>query len=442
MQSVDQIIHAKWIITGEKQEPLTQHALVIENGMIKEVISSELAKQRYTAKKSEEYLNHAIMPGIINSHTHIGMNYFRGLADDLALMNWLNNHIWPAEKQWVNHEFVRDASLFAMAEMIRSGATCFNDMYFFLQATAEAAEIAGMRAHIGITVLEFPTNWGQNPDEYFKKGLEFYEQYKNHKLVTTTLAPHAPYTVSDATFKRVKEISEKYNLKINLHLHETADEVNQSLTQYKMRPIRRMNELGLLSPQLIAIHMTQINDEDLEILAATKPNVVHCPESNMKLASGICPVEKLIARGINVALGTDSVASNNDLDMISEMRSAAFVAKFSTLNPESLTAQQAMTLATINGAKALGIDHFTGSLTAGKAADFIAINLDEIETLPLYHPVSQIVYSGSRNQVTDVWVAGKQLMKNRKLLTLDENELKAKARAWSEKISGKACVVS
>lgn len=442
MQSIDHIVHAKWIITGvENQEPLTNHSLIIDGGIIKEILPTDQAKQRYSAKQTQEFHSHAIMPGLINAHTHIGMNFFRGLADDLALMNWLNNHIWPAEKQWVSHEFVRDASLFAMAEMIRSGTTCFNDMYFYLQATAEAAEIAGIRAHIGITVLEFPTNWAQSPEEYFKKGLAFCEQYKNHPLVTTTLAPHAPYTVSDQTFLRVKEISEKYGLKINLHLHETADEVNQSLSQFNMRPIKRLNQLGLITPQLIAIHMTQLNDEDLDILQAGKPSVVHCPESNMKLASGACPVEKLLAREVNVALGTDSVASNNDLDMISEMRSAAFVSKLSTLNPESLTAHQALTLATRNGAKALGIDYFTGSLEAGKAADFVAFNLDEIETLPLYHPISQIVYSGSHHQVTDVWVGGKQLLKNRQLTTLDEKELKSKAVMWSKKINAKEAAV-
>ncbi len=441
MQNVDHIVHAKWVITGiETQATLTNHSLVIDKGIIKDILPTDLAKQRYSAARTDEYTNHAIMPGIINSHTHIGMNYFRGLADDLALMNWLTNHIWPAEKAWVNHEFVRDASLFAMAEMIRSGTTCFNDMYFFLQATAEAAEIAGMRAHIGMTVIEFPTNWAQTTDEYFTKGIEFYEQYKNHPFITTTMAPHAPYTVADKTFVRIQEVAEKYNLKINLHLHETADEVNQSLAQVNKRPIKRLHDLGFLSPRVIAIHMTQINDEDLDILAKTKPSIAHCPESNMKLASGACPVEKLKAAGLNVALGTDSVASNNDLDMISEMRSAAFVSKLSTLNPESLTASQAISLATINGAKALGIDHITGSLTTGKAADFIAIHLDEIETLPVYHPTSQIVYSGSRHQVSDVWVAGKQLMKNRKLLTLDENELKQKATMWRDKIRNGAVV--
>lgn len=435
MESADQIIHAKWIITCEdKNKILENHALVVKNGLIKDILPSDAANKQYQSASTQEFSTHAITPGFINAHSHIGMNLFRGLADDLALMNWLQNHIWPAEKKWVSHEFVRDASMLAIAEMIRSGTVCFNDMYFFFQATAEAVEVSGVRGHIGITVIEFPTNWAQTTDEYFSKGLEFYEQYKKHPRVTTTLAPHAPYTVSDQSLLRVKEIAETHNLKINIHLHETADEVNQSLANVKKRPIKRLHDLQFLSPRVIAIHMTQINDEDLEILSKDKPNIAHCPESNMKLASGICPVETLKSRGLNVALGTDSVASNNDLDMISEMRSAAFLSKLSTLNPESLTAEEALKMATLNSAKALGIDHLTGSLTIGKSADFIAIDLNQLETQPLYHPLSQIVYSAGRNQVTDVWVCGKQLLKNRMLTTLDEKELIAKAHYWSEKI--------
>lgn len=436
MEQIDHIIHAKWIIAGEPLVVLENHALVLKDGKIHAILPSKEVATQFQAHKTEHYEAGAIIPGLINSHTHIAMNYFRGLADDLALMNWLNNHIWPAEKKWVSHEFVHDASLFAMAEMIRSGTTCFNDMYFFLSATAEAAQIAGLRAHIGITVIEFPTNWAQTTDEYFSRGLEFFEQYKKHDRITATLAPHAPYTVSDQSMLRVKEMAETHDLKINLHLHETADEVNQSLEQIKKRPIQRLHDLGLISPRLIAVHMTQLNEDDLEIIAVEKPSVVHCPESNMKLASGVCPVEKLLARGLNVALGTDGAASNNDLNMLGEMRTSAFLAKLSTHNPESLSAEKALTLATINGAKALGIDHITGSLAKGKAADFAVINLEEIETYPLYHPISQIVYAASRQQVTDVWVAGKQLMKNRQLLTLDEKELLAKAKQWSDKIRG------
>jgi len=435
MEPIDQIIQTKWLITCEKNQPLLEdHALVIHQGKIKDILPNKLAKERYMAKTTENYATHAVMPGLVNTHTHLAMNMFRGLADDLALMNWLTNHIWPAEKKWVSQEFVRDASLFAMAEMIRSGTTCFNDMYFFLQATAEAADIAGMRGSIGITVIDFPTAWAATTDEYFSKGLDFYEKYKNHDRIKATLAPHAIYTVSDKNLVRVKEVSDKYNLKINMHIHETADEINQSIQQTQQRPLKRLQTLGLLSPQLIAVHMTQINQTDLEILQSTQPNIVHCPQSNMKLASGACPVVKLQEHGLNIALGTDGAASNNDLNMLEEMRSATFMAKYSTSNPESLSAQEVVTMATLNGAKALGIDDVTGSLKIGKAADFIAINLEAIETLPVYHPVSQIVYSASRSQVTDVWVAGKQLLKNRELTTLDEQDLIKKAKYWGEKI--------
>lgn len=435
MQTVDQIIHARWLITGEEENQTHEnHALVIHQGMIKDILPSASAKQQYQSSHVEEFSSHAVLPGLVNTHTHLAMNYFRGLADDLALMNWLNNHIWPAERQWVSEEFVYDASLFAMAEMIRSGTTCFNDMYFFLQATAKAAEIAGIRAFIGTTVMDFPTAWAKDADEYFAKAIEFIEEYRNHSHVTPTLAPHAPYTVADKNLLRVKEVAEQYNLKINIHLHETADEVNQSLEQIKQRPIHRLQKLGLITPRLIAIHMTQINEEDLAILEAGKPNIVHCPESNMKLASGICPIEKLKAKGLNVALGTDGAASNNDLNMLGEMRTASFLAKLGTLDPTALPAPQAITMATLNGAKALGIANITGSLMVGKSADFIAVNLNEIETLPLYHPCSQIVYSAARQQVTDVWVSGKRLLKNRKLMALDEEALKEKARYWEKKI--------
>lgn len=436
MQTVDQVIHAKWLITcEEKNEVLENYALIIDKNCIKDILPSTSVSHHYQSDHTLTYPTHAILPGFINTHTHASMNLFRGLADDLALMDWLTNHIWPAEVKWVSHDFVRDASLFAMAEMIRSGTTCFNDMYFFLQATADTALQAGIRAHIGMTVIDFPTAWAKTPEEYLQKGLEFYAEYKHYDRITATLAPHAPYTVSDSTLINVRDAAYEYDLKINMHIQETAHEVEQSLSQYKMRPLQRLDKLELVSPKLIAIHMTQINEEDKEILQLKKPHIVHCPESNMKLASGTCPVVDLKKLGLNVALGTDGAASNNDLDMLSEVRSAAFLAKLSTQDPRALNAEEALTMATLNGAKALGIDHITGSLTKGKSADFIAINLEEIETLPLYHPISQIVYAASRQQITDVWVAGKQLMKNRELLTIDEKAVIAKAKEWKEKIA-------
>ncbi len=435
MQNADQILHARWLLTGEPAATvLENHALIIKNGLITAILPSKEVATAYQAPIENHYTTHALLPGFINAHTHLAMNYFRGLADDLPLMDWLNHHIWPAEKKWVSHEFVRDASLFAMAEMIRTGTTCFNDMYFFLQATAEAADIAGLRAHIGMTVLEFPTAWAASADEYFIRGLEFFKEYRDHPRIQTTFAPHAPYTVSDASFLKIKEIANEFDLRINLHLHETQQEVDQSIETHGMRPIARMHKLGLLSEKLIAIHMTALNPEDIEILTDTRPAIVHCPESNMKLASGACPVSQLLAKHLCVALGTDGAASNNDLDMLSEMRSAALLAKLTTRNPEALSAETALQLATFNSAKALGIEKITGSLCVGKAADCITIQLDEIETLPLYHPISQIVYAAGRHQVTDVWVAGKQLMKNRKLTTLDENDLMNRAKIWQEKI--------
>ena len=431
MQPMDHVIHAKWIITGEKNQPILEnHAVLIDKGVIQKIIPSAQAKQHYEAKQVDDYAYHALLPGFINAHTHLGMNYFRGLGCDLMLMDWLNGYIWPAEKKWLSHEFVHDASLFAMAEMIRSGTTCFNDMFYFPEAIADAAITAGMRGFVSIHVIDFPTAWTQNTDESLEKGLAFYEQYHPHPLLTPTLAPHAPYTVTDDSFMRVLDLAQSLSLKINVHLHETQAEIEQSMAQYNKRPIKRLYDLGFLSSEVIGVHAVQLNEEDLEILQMTRPSVVHCPESNMKLASGVCPVVSLQNRGINVALGTDSVASNNDLNMLNEMRTATFLAKVTQKDPVCLNVNETLAMGSLNGAKALGIDKIVGTLQPGKAADFIAINLDELETLPVFDPAVQVIYSSSRHQVTDVWVAGKQLLKNRELLTIDEEALKAKARLW------------
>ncbi len=434
MKQADQIIHARWIIPCETNQVLENHALVIEKDKILDLLPSAEAEKNYSAPLVERFSTHVLTPGFINTHTHIGMNLFRGLADDLALMDWLDHHIWPAERAFVSQELVYDASRLAAAEMVRSGTTCFNEMYFFLPATAIAADEAGIRGQVGITVIDFPTAWAKNVDDYLEKGLNFYEEYKGHPRIGCTLAPHAIYTVAENTLSKIRDLAEKYRLKINMHVQETAQEVKQSLAQTQKRPLKRLHDLGLVTPDLIAIHMTQINEEDLAILEQGKPQIVHCPESNMKLASGSSPVTTFRKKGLNVALGTDGVASNNDLDMISEMRAATLLAKLSTEDPQALPAAEVLQMATLNGAKALGLDKITGSLRIGKAADFITLDLHAIETQPLYHPCSQIVYAASRNQVSDVWVAGKRLMKNRELLTLDEKALLKKAGEWQKKI--------
>lgn len=434
-QAVDFLVSAQYVITCEEaNRVLKDHSIAVSEGRIVDILPTQDAIRKYSAPR-QSFDTHAILPGFINAHTHLAMNAFRGLADDMALLDWLTQYIWPAETKWVSESFVYDASKLAIAELIRSGTTCFNDMYFFPEATARVTEEAGIRGHIGMTIIDVPTVFAQNTEEYFARAGEFYAAFHHHPLVTPTFAPHSTYTVSIDNLARVQALAIEQNCRINIHLQEAASEVAQSNELYHKRPLARLAEIGMVSDRLIAIHMTQINEEDEQILKQYQPHLVHCPESNMKLSSGASPVEKLSALGLNIALGTDGAASNNDLSMLGEMKTAAFLAKLSTGNPKALSAETVLKMATIRGAKALGIEHDTGSLTVGKSADFIAIKLDEIETMPLYHPVSQIVYSASRRQVTDVWVKGKQLLKERALLTLDEAEVKAKTNEWRDLIS-------
>ncbi|MCW8931123.1 MAG: TRZ/ATZ family hydrolase, partial [Gammaproteobacteria bacterium] len=374
----------------------------------------------------------------INTHTHAAMTLMRGLADDLPLMEWLSEHIWPAEGQHVNYQFVKDGSDLAIAEMIRSGTTTFNDMYFFPDATAKSAEEAGIRVSLGLIMIDFPSAWAKDSEDYLHKGLQLHEQYRHHPLISTAFAPHAPYTVSDGPLEQIKIYAEKLDIPIHIHLHETQDEVNDSVSNTGMRPIARLEKLGLLSPLLIAVHMTQLEDYEIELLKHHGVHIVHCPESNLKLASGFCPVGKLSDSKINTAIGTDGAASNNDLDMLSEMRTTALLSKAVAENASIIPAHVALKMATLNGAKALGLDSITGSLSNGKAADITAIDLKKIETQPIFNPISQIVYSSSREQITDVWVQGKHLLNNRHLTTLDTEQILQKAKKWGDKIQLKS----
>lgn len=443
--NIDTLINARWVIpldpqnnkSGNKQPGnhiLEHHSVAIDDGKILAILPTEKAQNKYTPITEHDLESHALLPGFINCHTHAAMSMFRGLADDLPLMEWLNEHIWPAEQQWISSEFVNHGTRHAVAEMLRSGTTTFNDMYFFPDQVAEVAIETGIRAMIGLILIDFPTAWAKDADEYLAKGEQVHDKYRHNSRIHIAFAPHAPYTVSDEPLQRISTLAEELDIPIHMHIHETADEINQSEEQYGKRSIQRLHELGLLSPRLMAVHMTQLTDEEIILLSAQGVHVVHCPESNLKLASGFCPVSELLRQDINVALGTDGAASNNDLDMLGEMRTAALLAKGISGNSSNLPAYQALQMATINGAKALGIDHITGSLTQGKAADVIAINLDSIETQPLYDPISHIVYSANRNQVSDVWVAGKQLLDNRQLTSIDETGLLSKTRLWQEKI--------
>ncbi|MFK8066969.1 MAG: TRZ/ATZ family hydrolase [Gammaproteobacteria bacterium] len=432
---IDTLIHAGWIVPVEPENVvLEQYAIAIHEGEIVELLPSIDAIEKYQAGNVHHLEDHLLTPGLINAHTHAAMNLFRGLSDDKPLMTWLNDHIWPAEQEAVSAEFVLDGTRHAIAEMIHSGTTCFNDMYFFPDQVAHIATVAGMRTMVGMIVIDFPSAWANDAEAYFHKGLEVHDQYRNEPLVSTCFAPHAPYTVNDEALKKVAVHAEELDVQITIHLHEIAHEVEESIKQTGERPIQRLERLGLLSPRLIAVHMTQLNDVDKELIKKHGVNIVHCPESNLKLASGFCPVFDLEQNEVNVALGTDGAASNNDLDMLGEMRSAALLAKGVSQNAEALPAFKALKMATLNGAKALGLDDKIGSLTVGKQADIIAVNMNTIETQPLYDPISQLIYSANRDQISDVWVAGRQLLQDGKLQTLDEQEILQKSREWQAEL--------
>lgn len=433
---IDTIIHATWIAPVVPENTVHQnYSIAIHEGRIRDLLPKNEILEKYHSGIEIVLNNQILIPGLINTHTHSPMSLMRGLADDLPLMDWLNNHIWPTEQKHVSAEFVFDGSLLACAEMIRSGTTCFNDMYFFPEETARAVEQSGMRTKLGLILIDFPSAWAKDADEYLSKGIELHDQLHNNSLISTAFAPHAPYTVSDEPLKRIATYAEELDIPIHIHLHETADEVEQAVLETGKRPIERLNELGLLSPRLLAVHMTQLTDDEIKLVAETGAHVLHCPESNLKLASGFSPTFKLQQAGVNVTLGTDGAASNNDLDMIAEMRTAALLAKAVANNASALPAEEVLNMATINAAKALGLDSEIGSLEIGKSADITAVDLGGIENQPVYNPVSHLIYSAGRENVSNVWVAGNHLLKDRELTTLDEKSILEKAKYWQEKIS-------
>jgi 5-methylthioadenosine/S-adenosylhomocysteine deaminase len=433
--NVDLILHARWIIPVEPAHTVLEHqSIAIRDGKIAAIANTDEISANFRADTVNELTNHALIPGLINTHTHAAMSLMRGLSDDLPLMTWLNDHIWPAEGKWVCKDFVRQGTEHAVAEMIRSGTTCFNDMYFFPDAAGAVASAAGIRACIGLIVIDFPSAWATNWQEYIDKGLAVNDQFRNDELITRAFAPHAPYSVSNEPLQKILTYSDELDIPIHIHLHETQDEIDQGMANHGSRPLHRLAELGLLTPSLMAVHMTHLQDNEIEHFSKTGAHIVHCPQSNMKLASGFCPVQRLQDAGVNVALGTDGAASNNDLDMLAEMQSAAMLGKAVANDAAAVSAETALEMATINGAKALGIDDITGSLAIGKAADITAIDLSQLETRPLYNPVSQIVYAADRQQVTHVWCNGKALLKDRELQTLDMNKLLNNADSWQEKL--------
>ena len=435
MKHVPTLIHGKHIIPMDgKARALNDFSIAVQDGHIIDIAPRREAAERYSCDACHTYDHHIIIPGLINTHTHAGMSLFRGLAHDLPLMEWLNHHIWPAEQKWMSEDFVRLGTQLAMAEMIRGGVTCFNDMYFFPEIAAQEVIRSGMRGHLGMILLDFPTPYAACAEEYLSKGLELHSRYSSHPQVRCTFAPHAPYTVSDRPLERIAALADELGLPVHIHLHETENEISMSVEQYGMRPLQRLNEHGLVNDRLIAVHMTQLEDEEIELLADTGASIVHCPQSNLKLASGFCPVQELHDNHVNVTLGTDSCASNDDLDVLGEMHTAALLAKGVARDASAMPAYESLRCATINAASALGIAHITGSLETGKAADMTVIDIEQIEAQPVYEPIGHTVYATQRAQVSDVWVQGELLLHDKQLQTLDQDEIVSSAREWGKKI--------
>lgn len=428
-------INARWLIPIEPADVVLEHqAVLVQGDRIAAIVSQDEADARFRAKEVIDLPSHVVLPGLINMHGHAAMSLFRGLADDLPLMTWLNDHIWPAEGTFVSEAFIADGTQLAMAEMLRTGTTTFSDMYFFPEIVAQLAHDAGMRAQICFPLLDFPTPWGSGPDEYLSKGEAFIKQWQDNAFIMPAIGPHAPYTVSDEPLRKAVALSEATGAPIQIHLHETAFEVADAMEKSGKRPTARLAELKVLGTNTQCVHMTQIDESDIALLQATGVHVIHCPESNLKLASGLSPVQTFRKAGVNVAIGTDGAASNNDLDLFGELNTAAMLAKVVADDASALSAHEALAMATIQGARALGRDHELGSLAAGKLADIIAVDLGDPFLQPVYDPASHLVYSNHGRQVSHSWINGVPQVQEGKLTRIDVPDLMLRVQGWADRI--------
>ncbi|MBL8519739.1 MAG: TRZ/ATZ family hydrolase [Betaproteobacteria bacterium] len=431
-----QIISPRWLIPVEPEGVvLDHHSVVVEGPRIRALLPAEVARREYPTAHETRLDGHVLVPGFVNLHAHSGMSLMRGLADDLPLMTWLQEHIWPAEGALLSESYVYDGTLLAGAEMIRSGTTCFADMYFYHHVAARAARTLGLRAAVGAAILEFPTPYAANAEEYLAKALAVRDEIDGDACLKMMLTPHAPYTVADDTFRRVVTIAEEAEFPIMVHLHETAGEVADELQKTGTRSVARLDRLGVLGPQMIGVHCVHLTPEEVSLFAHRGVHVAHCPVSNLKLASGIAPVKALLEAGVNVGIGTDGAASNNRLDMISESRIAALLQKGASGDAAAVPVHQLLRMATLHGARALGWDQEIGSLRAGKSADMAAIDLSGIETQPVYDPASHIFNAAGRECVTHVWVQGEALLTDRKLQRWSEVEAVELAHRWQPRFA-------
>lgn len=432
--TVDLLISSAWIIPVVPRETILEnHSVVIKDKKILAIGPTQEMQQKYQAAETVSLPDHVLMPGMVNAHGHSAMALFRGIADDIPLKQWLEDRIWPLEGNYVSAEFVHEGALLAMAEMIAGGTTCFADMYFFPDEVARAASDAQMRVQLASPVLDFPTAWAQDADEYISKATQLHDDYRSSDFIYSAFGPHAPYTVSDEPLQKIAVLAEELDVPIHIHMHETAQEVADALASDKRRPLQRMADLGLISPRLVCVHATQLTDHERQVLAEFGASVIHCPSSNLKLASGFCEVEKLRNSEVNVGLGTDGAASNNDLDMFCEMQLAAMLAKAVAGDASAVPASYALEMATINSARAMGLDSLLGSIEPGKYADLAAVSMQPLHTTPVNNPLSHLVYASGAHQVSHVWCSGKALLVEGELKTLDESFIRERAAYWQKK---------
>ena len=436
MQACDTLINAAWCVPVEPVDAvLVDYAVAITDGRITDLLPIHEASEKYKPGVTIERPGHVLIPGLVNTHAHSAMTLFRGLADDLSLERWLREIVWPLERRFVSAEFVRDGAKLAIAEMLRAGISCFSDQYFFPEIVAEAAAETQIRAVIGTPVLEFETAWAANAAQYLGKGTDLvHDPYADHPLISSAFAPHSIGTVSDQTFSEMRVLADQLDCPVQMHLHESAKEIEESVARTGSRPIARLAGLGLLNSSLLAVHAVHLTDDEINELAGAGVSVAHCPRSNLKLADGIAPVTRMLERGINVALGTDSAASNNVLDILGEMRTAALIGKVAAEDAEALSAAQMLRMATLDGAKALGLADDTGSVEIGKWADLTCVDLDRLHSQPVYNPVSQLVYTANAEQVSDLWVAGRHLLDTGELTHIEPEDVLQRAAEWRQQI--------
>ena len=429
-----EVIEARWVLPIEPWEVIDDGAVAIDDGEILAVGPAAEVAATFPQAERVRLPEHVLLPGLVNAHTHAAMTLLRGFADDVPLMTWLRDRIWPAEGRWVDPQFVADGTRLAAAEMLAGGVTCFSDMYFFPVEGIEAARAAGIRVLSGQVVVDATTNYASDAAEHVTKALAVIEEYRDVPGVHLALAPHAPYTVSDEVFTELAGYCEQFDLPLHTHVHETRAEVEQGVAQYGVRPLERLDRLGVVNSRLIAAHAVHLSDEEIALLAERDAAVVHCPASNLKLASGVARLTDWLGSGLRVGFGTDGVASNNRLDLLDDVRLASLLAKGISGDAAAVPARQALHTATLGGARTLGLGDSIGSLSTGKSADMIALDLSGFELAPLYDVASHLVYCAQRQHVTDVWVAGRRLKDSGHLVREDPQELAALARRWQQRI--------